>query len=80
MRPVALVLAGAVAIYALTLAGLHTLADREGWRGSVPAVFTAVAVLIVPFLGLSMGVSVLAIGLVLAVAVSNHVWVSNRAA
>jgi len=27
-----------------------------------------------------MGVSVLAIGLVLAVAVSNHVWVSNRAA
>lgn len=80
VRPVALVLAGAVAIYALTLAGLHTLADREGWRGSVPAVFTAVAVLIVPFLGLSMGVSVMAIGLVLAVAVSNHVWVSNRAA
>jgi low temperature requirement protein LtrA len=80
VRPVALVLAVSVAMYALTLAGLHTLADREGWRGSIPAVVTATGVLIVPFLGLSMGVSVLAIGLVLALAVTNHVWVSNRAA
>ncbi len=79
VRPVALVLAVSVAIYALTLAGLHTLADREGWRGSIPAVVTSVGVLIVPFLGLSMGVSVLAIGLVLALAVTNHVWVTNRA-
>ena len=49
-------------------------------RGGVPAVVVAVLLLSVPFAGWSMGVSVLAMGLILAVAVAHHVWSTNRPA
>ena len=79
VRPVALLLAIAIAVYAVSLAGLHVVSDGA-WRGGVPAVVVAVLLLSVPFAGWSMGVSVLAMGLILAVAVAHHVWSTNRPA
>ena len=79
VRPVALLLAIAIAVYAVSLAGLHVVSDGD-WRGGVPAVVVAVLLLSVPFAGWSMGVSVLAMGLILAVAVAHHVWSTNRPA
>jgi low temperature requirement protein LtrA len=77
-RTVALALATALSLYALTLSGLHAYADRR------PAVALAAAVLsgsalAIAALGLDMGLSVLLIGLAAAASVAQHVVVSHRA-
>jgi hypothetical protein len=77
-RTVALALATALSLYALTLSGLHAYADRR------PAVALAAALLsgsalAIAALGLDMGLSVLLIGLAAAASVAQHIVVSHRA-
>jgi low temperature requirement protein LtrA len=72
-----------VAVYTLVLGVVHALADRD-LRPAVPAVTTSVAGLVVAgaglALGLSVGVVVLLIGLVPALAVTQHVVATSARA
>jgi low temperature requirement protein LtrA len=70
-RFVGLALAVPVAVYVLVLSGIH--ARLAGGASMTVSVVVAVLVLVVPLLGLSMGPTVLLVGLVLAGAVVQHV-------
>ena len=77
-RTVALALATSLALYALTLSGLHAAADRT------PSVLLAAALLsaasiAVASMGLDMGLAVLLIGVAAAASVAQHIVVSHRA-
>ena len=72
-QTVALVLSAAVAIFLLTLAGLHALLAERFWSALVPALLFPAVVLVVPFLGLSVAWSLLSVGLILVAAVAEHV-------
>ena len=77
-RTVALALATSLALYALTLSGLHAAADRA------PSVLLAAALLSaasvgVALMGLDMGLTVLLIGVAAAASVGQHIVVSHRA-
>ncbi|PVG84696.1 low temperature requirement protein A [Nocardioides gansuensis] len=61
-----------VAAYCVVLAGMHA-ADDGSALTMVPAALTGLVVLVVPLLGLSMGLTVLLVGLALAAAVVQHV-------
>jgi low temperature requirement protein LtrA len=74
-RAAALAVAVPVALYALTLAGLHAAADREV-RTLASAAAVSAACLVVALLGLDVGLAVLLIGVVVALAVVGHVWTS----
>ena len=76
-RAAALALAIPLAIYSLTLAGLHAAADRDP-RTLVSAGVTSAAAIGVSLLGLDTGLAVLLIGLVAASAVAEHVVTSRR--
>lgn len=76
-RTVALALAVPIALYALTLAGLHAAADRDRSVLLAAGVMSAAAVA-VALLGLDMGLTVLLIGLVTAAAVGQHIVASHR--
>jgi low temperature requirement protein LtrA len=76
-RAAALALAIPLAIYSLTLAGLHAAADHDP-RTLVSAGVTSAAAIGVSLLGLDTGLAVLLIGLVAAGAVAEHVLVSRR--
>lgn len=73
-RVVALLLATALAIFVLALGSIRAVHDRNGFRDLVPSVVVAIAVWGVAALGLPIGWSVLAMGLVLTGAVVRHVW------
>jgi low temperature requirement protein LtrA len=77
-RPIALALAGAVSIVALTISGLHAMSDRETVATMVPAVVVTVLCFAVALLVPSMGVAVLLIGLVLATLVAARVVSVSR--
>ena len=72
-RPVALALAVAVSVVALTISGVHALSERETVATMVPAGIVTVLCLGVALLVPSMGVTVLAIGVVLATLVAVRV-------
>ena len=76
-RTVALALAVPIALYALTLAGLHAAADGDR-SVLLAAGLTSAAVVAVALLGLDMGLTVLLIGLVTAAAVVQHIVASHR--
>ena len=76
-RTVALALAVPIALYALTLAGLHAAADRDRSVLLAAGLMSAAAVAIA-LLGLDMGLTVLLIGLVTAAAVGQHIVASHR--
>ena len=76
-RTVALALAVPIALYALTLAGLHAAADRDRSVLLAAGLMSAAAVA-VALLGLDMGLTVLLIGLVTAAAVVQHIVASHR--
>ena len=78
-RTVALALAVPIALYALTLAGLHAAADRDR-SVLLAAVLMSAAAVAVALLGLDMGLTVLLIGLVTAAAVVQHIVASHRRA
>ena len=78
-RTVALALAVPIALYALTLAGLHAAADRDRSVLLAAGLMSAAAVA-VALLGLDMGLTVLLIGLVTAAAVVQHIVASHRRA
>ncbi len=65
-RPIALALAVAVSVVALTISGLHALGERETVATMVPGAVVAVLCLAIALLVPSMGLAVLLIGLVLA--------------
>ena len=77
-RTVGLVLSAAVAIFLLTLGGLHSVRAERFGAAVLPAVVVSIAVLVVPFLGLPVQWSILLIGLILAAAVAEHVVHSGR--
>jgi low temperature requirement protein LtrA len=77
-QPIALALAGAVSIVALTISGLHAMSDRETVATMVPAVVVTVLCFGVALLVKSMGVAVLLIGLVLAALVALRVVSVSR--
>jgi low temperature requirement protein LtrA len=77
-QPIALALAGAVSIVALTISGLHAMSDRETVATMVPAVVVTVLCFGVALLVKSMGVAVLLIGLVLATLVALRVVSVSR--
>jgi low temperature requirement protein LtrA len=65
-RPIALALAVAISVVALTISGLHALGERETVATMVPGAVVAVLCLAVALVVPSMGLAVLLIGLVLA--------------
>jgi low temperature requirement protein LtrA len=73
VRPIALALAAAITVVALTLSGLHALGSRETVRTMLPAVVVSVLCLTVALVVPSMGVAVLLMGLVLAGLVAQRV-------
>ena len=77
-RTVALVLGVAVAIFLLTLGGLHAVRAERFGSAIRPAGVVSIAVLVVPFLGLPVQWSIMLIGLILAAAVAEHVVHSGR--
>lgn len=76
-RAIGTALAVPIAVYALTLAVLHSAADHDV-RTAVPAITLAVVVLGIASLGLDMPLAVLLIGLAAAGAVAQHVIVAQR--
>jgi len=76
---VGVILAVAVAIFLLTLNGLHALRADSAWATMRSSVLISAAVLVVPFLGLGVQWSVLLVGAVLAAAVAEHVLHSREA-
>mgnify|MGYP000868029287 CR=1 FL=1 len=62
-----------IAIFALVLVGMHVASDRADLPHVVPAVFVAVGALLMPWLGLSLGWTVLAQALVITLALGQHV-------
>jgi hypothetical protein len=77
-RTVALALATSLALYALTLSGLHAAADRAPSVLLAAALLSAAAVA-VALMGLDMGLTVLLIGVAAAASVAQHIVVSHRA-
>ncbi len=77
VRFVALALAAPLAIYVLALAGMHALGERRALVAR-PGVVVAVVLLVVGLWAPSMGASVLLMGVVLALAVAEHVWSGAR--
>lgn len=77
-RTVGLVLSAAVAIFLLTLGGLHSVRAERFGAAILPAAVVSLAVLVVPFIGLPVQWSILLVGLVLAAAVAEHVVHSGR--
>lgn len=75
-RTVALALAVPIALYALTLAGLHAAADRDR-SVLLAAGLMSAATVAVALLGLDMGLTVLLMGLVAAAAVGQHIVASH---
>ena len=73
VRPIALTLAVAITVVALTLSGLHALGSRETARTMLPAVVVSVLCLAVALAVPSMGVAVLLMGLVLSGLVAQRV-------
>ena len=78
-RAVAFALAVPISLYVLTLAALHTASDRSPGT-FVPAVMVSVGVLALAAEAPSMPVGVVAIGLILAAAVAEHVVAGQRKA
>ena len=76
-RTVALALATALSLYALTLSGVHAIADRRPSVLAAAATLAAVAVA-VALLDVDMGLRVLLMGLAAAGSVAQHVWVTHR--
>lgn len=76
---VGVILAVAVAIFLLTLNGLHALRAESAWATVRSSGLVSAAVLVVPFLGLGVQWSVLLVGAVLAAAVAEHVLHSREA-
>ncbi len=76
-RTVALALATALSLYALTLSSLHAIADRKPAVVGAAAILAAVAV-VVALLDLDMGLRVLLMGLAAAGSVAQHVWATHR--
>lgn len=76
-RTVALALAAALSLYALTLSGLHAVADRKPAVLAAAATLAAVAV-VAALLDVDMGLRVLLIGLAAAGSVAHHVWLTHR--
>ncbi|MGW5239461.1 low temperature requirement protein A [Monashia sp. NPDC004114] len=77
VRFVALALAVPLAIYVVALAGMHALGERRAVVAR-PGVVVAVVLLVVGLWAPSMGASVLLMGVVLALAVAEHVWFGAR--
>ena len=73
VRPIALSLAVAITVVALTLSGLHALGSQETARTMLPAVVVSVLCLAVALAVASMGVAVLLMGLVLSGLVAQRV-------
>ncbi len=76
-RTVALALATALSLYALTLSSLHAIADRKPAVVGAAATLAAVCVA-VALLDLDMGLRVLLMGLAAAGSVAQHVWATHR--
>ena len=76
-RTVALALAAALSLYALTLSGVHAVADRRLSVLAAAATLAAVAVA-AALLDVDMGLRVLLIGLAAAGSVAHHVWLTHR--
>jgi low temperature requirement protein LtrA len=76
-RTVALALATALSLYALTLSGVHAIADRKPSLLAAAATLAAVAV-VAALLDVDMGLRVLLMGLAAAGSVAQHVWVTHR--
>ena len=77
VRAIALALAVPLAIYVVALAAMHALGERRTVVAR-PGVVVAVVLLVVGLWAPSMGMSVLLMGVVLAVAVAEHVWSGSR--
>ncbi len=76
-RAVGLAIAVPVAVYALVLAGLHAI-DAGGWRSFAPALVFASATVVTPLLGVSMGTTVLVLGLLMATSVVHYLVAEGR--
>ena len=77
-RPIALALAVAVSLVALTISGLHAMSDRDTVATMVPAAVVTVLCLTVALLVPSMGLAILLIGLVLGTMVALRVVSAAR--
>ena len=73
-RVVSLLLATALAIFVLFLGFIRAAHERNGLHDLLPPAVVAAAVWAIAALGLPMGWSVLAMGLVLTGDVARHVW------
>jgi low temperature requirement protein LtrA len=78
VRTIALALAVPLAIYTLALAGMHALAERR-LKAARSGLVVGAALLLIGLWAPSMGTSVLLMGVVLALAVVEHVWAGARA-
>ncbi|MET0837228.1 MAG: low temperature requirement protein A [Marmoricola sp.] len=74
-----LLLAAAVSVYLLVIAGLHSLGDRS-LAPAMPVVVLVAGIWVIGLLGLGPGTSVLLIGLAVALSLADHVRRSNRLA
>ena len=79
VQTIGFALAVPVAVYALVLGALHALDDGD-WASFAPAPVFAVLVLAGPLLGASMGVTVLLLGVLMALAVAYHLVLDQREA
>ncbi len=70
---IGLVIGAALAIFSVTLAGIHAINDRADRGALVPGITVAIGVLLIPLFDLSMGWTVLAQALVLTASVVVHV-------
>lgn len=77
-RPVAVALAVAIGVVALSLSGLHALADHESLRTMVPAAVVTTGCVVVALLAPSLGTAVLLMGLALAALVAQRVWSARQ--
>jgi low temperature requirement protein LtrA len=74
-----LLLVGAVTVYLVVIAGLHSLAHAR-LGNALPALVVVAVLWVVVLLGLDPGTSVLLVGLALAMSLAEHVRRTNRAA
>ena len=78
VRAIALALAVPLAVYTLALAGMHAMAERRAIAARA-GVVVAVALVLVGLWAPTMGASVLLMGVVLVLAVAQHVYAGSRA-
>jgi low temperature requirement protein LtrA len=78
-RSAVVLLVGAVSVYLLVIAGIHSLADSS-LSTALPVLAVVVALWVIAALGLEPGTSVLPVGFAVALSLAEYVRRTNRAA